>query len=116
VPPTTNRFTLTPFPPRLQKEVSVAWALQHFAAIAALRPADDAEHLREDRLRAARLLGYVDARLSALESLHEYTEQQEYDKILPVLRDTLGEDELDKRTAEGSTWSEDQAVAEAMLI
>ena len=99
-----------------QHEVSIAWALQHFAAIAALRPAVEAEHLHENRLRAARLLGYVDARLSALESLREYTERQEYDRIFAVLRGAFGADQVARRMAEGSIWSEDQAVAEAMLI
>jgi hypothetical protein len=47
--------------------------------------------------------------------LREYTEQQEYDATIPALRD-VGADECAKLTAEGSTWSEDQAVAEAMLI
>jgi Arc/MetJ family transcription regulator len=65
---------------------------------------------------AARLLGYVDARLAALEALRYHTEQQEYDAMLPALREALGADELSKLMAEGSTWSEDQAVAEATLI
>jgi hypothetical protein len=36
--------------------------------------------------------------------------------MLPALRDALGADECAKLMNEGSTWSEDQAVAEAMLI
>jgi len=98
-----------------QFAVQVVFTLQHLAAIAALRR-DVAAPSREERARAARVLGYVDAQLAALEALREYTEQQECDKMLPALRDALGVDECAKLMAEGSTWSEDQAVAEAMLI
>jgi predicted ATPase/class 3 adenylate cyclase len=98
-----------------QAAVHVAFTLQHLAAVAALGPNAETPS-REEHARAARLLGYVDARLAALEALREYTEQQEYDKMLPALRDALGADECAKLMNEGSTWSEDQAVAEAMLI
>ena len=99
-----------------QYPVQVAFALQHLAATVALRPGDGTQHERDERLRAARLLGYIDSRLRALEALREYTEQQEYDAMIPALRDALGADKLTKLMDEGSTWSEDQAVAEAMLI
>ena len=51
-----------------------------------------------------------------IEALRQYTEQQEYDKMLAALRDALGEDQLAKLTAEGAAWSEDQAVAQALAI
>jgi tetratricopeptide (TPR) repeat protein len=95
-------------------EAGVVWGLQHLAAIAALRPADDAEHVREDRLRGARLLGYVDVRVDAIEGLRQYTEQQERDKMLGALRDALGEDQLATLMDEGATWTELQAVATAL--
>jgi predicted ATPase len=98
-----------------QAAVVLACTLQHLAAVGALRPSADAQ-LLENRRRAARIVGYVDARFAALEASREYTEQQECDAMLPVLRDALGEDELPKLMAEGGTWSEDQAVAEAMAI
>ncbi len=97
-------------------EAGVAWGLQHLAAAAALRPAADEEPSRSDRLRAARLLGYVDACLNGLEALRQYTEQQEYDKMLAALRDALGKDQLLNLMAEGAAWSEDQAVGEALSI
>jgi len=89
--------------------------LQHLAAIAALRPSPDASVI-EDRRRAGRLLGYVDARVVELEMLRQYTEQQEYDAMIPALSDALGENELSRLMALGSNLSEDEAVAEAMLI
>jgi predicted ATPase/class 3 adenylate cyclase len=98
-----------------QIAVDVAFALQHLAAVAVLRPNAEAPS-REEHARAARLLGYVDARLAQLEAQREYTERQEYDKMLPALREALGADECARLMAEGSTWSEDHAAAEAMLI
>ena len=95
--------------------VLFAFTLQHLAAVGALQSSADAQ-LLDERRRAARILGYVDARLAELEALREYTEQQEYDAMLSALCDALGEEELTKLMAEGSTWSEDQVVAEAMRI
>jgi tetratricopeptide (TPR) repeat protein len=95
--------------------VSLTWTLQHLAAIAALRSGADVPVI-EDRRRAARILGYVEARLSAVEAVRQYTERQEYDVMLPALREALAEDELTKLLIEGATWSVDQAVAEATLI
>jgi predicted ATPase/class 3 adenylate cyclase len=98
-----------------QWAVGLAWTLQHLAALGTLQQRTDV-HRPNDDVRATRLLGYVDARLEMLEAPREYTERQEYDKIFQVLSDALGADECAKLMAEGSTWSEDQAVAEAMLI
>jgi predicted ATPase/DNA-binding SARP family transcriptional activator len=100
----------------LEFDVTIAFALQHLAAVAALRTTEDAKQRRDDRVRAARLLGYVDERMNALGALREYTEQQEYDKVLAALRTALTGDEVDKLLQEGRTWSCDRAVAEAELI
>jgi predicted ATPase len=89
----------------VEDHVQVAFTVQHLAAIA-----------RNDRARAARLLGYADARLTVLEVARWHTERQEYDKLLPTLRDALGEDELAKLMAEGAAWSEDRAVEEALKV
>jgi tetratricopeptide (TPR) repeat protein len=92
----------------------VGWALQHLAAMAALRVSESTEHRLHDRRHAARVLGFVDVRFSELEP-RQYTEQQEYEKMLPVLRNELGAD-LDELMNVGKQWSEDQAVAEALEI
>lgn len=99
-----------------QFEVGLAWGLQHLAAIAALRSSMDEDRLRDDFVRAAQLLGYADARLSAVGSLREFTERTEYEKVLAVLHESLGEDRVAELMREGSLWNEDRAVAEAMLI
>jgi hypothetical protein len=56
---------------------------------------------------ATRLLGYVDARSEALGASRQYTEQQEYDRVISVLRDAIGPDELEYQAAEAarSLWS-----------
>jgi hypothetical protein len=89
--------------------------LQHLAAIGALRASRQSQS-SEERHRAARLLGYVDARLAALESPREYTEQHEYDAALAALRAELDREEFSKLLEEGGAWSEDRAVAEALLV
>jgi len=96
-----------------QFPVGVAWALQHLAAIAALRSSLTTV---EDRRRAACILGYVEGYRGRLEAVREYAQQQEYDAMMQALRNALGEDELSRLMAMGSTWTEDQAFAEAMSI
>jgi predicted ATPase len=99
-----------------QVDVVVTYTLQHVAAIAALRSTAALEAPHDGRSRAARLVGYVDARLTALEAPREHTEQQEYDRLIPALRDALGEDRLVGLMAEGREWTEDHAVAQALLV
>lgn len=90
--------------------------LQHFAAISALRPGDDPQVTAEDRRRAARLLGYVDARIAALGTPRGFTEQQERDRIVAVLHAALGDDEMTDLLELGASLDEDQAVGEALVI
>jgi hypothetical protein len=99
----------------IEWSVGLVWALQHLAAIGALRLHNDAQ-ASEDLRRAARILGYANAHFASLESRREYTERQEYEAMIPALRDALGADRLAQLMAEGSIWSEDRAVSEAMLI
>jgi tetratricopeptide (TPR) repeat protein len=96
-------------------EAQRGWALQHLAAIAVLRAGDCSAVRLVDLQRAASVLGFVNARMAERGQLREYTEQQEYDKMVPVLRNELGAD-LDALMNEGKRWSDDQAVAEALKI
>ncbi len=100
---------------RAHWETGVTWGLQHLAAIAALRPAST-ERRGEDRPRAARLMGYADARLAATEALREYTERQEYERTIAALRDALGAEQFDTLATEGRAWTEEHGVAEALLV
>lgn len=97
-------------------EVALVWALQHLAAVAALRPQSDPDRARVDATRAAQLLAYTDARLNALEELREYTEAQEYERICAVLEKRFGTDELARLRGESGDWNEEQAVKEALSV
>lgn len=78
-------------------DVSVTLTLQHMAAVAALRPADGPK-ADVSRQRAARLAGYVDARLKNLEA-RQYSDEQEYSSLLSRLREALGENRLARSMA-----------------
>jgi predicted ATPase len=99
-----------------QHDVGATFTLQHLAAIAALDTVDDPEAIHEVRSRAARLMGYADARLTVLALQREHTDQQERDRVLSVLREALGEDRIAALMAEGRQWTEDQAVSQALLV
>jgi predicted ATPase/class 3 adenylate cyclase len=99
---------------RQENAVLVATALQHLAACAALRRTE--EEVQADHARAARLIGFVDASLAELENQREFTEQQEYDRAIATLRETLGPRELERLMAEGQTWSKERAIAEGLAI
>jgi predicted ATPase/transcriptional regulator with XRE-family HTH domain len=89
--------------------------IQRAAAIAALRPAASEAAARADRMRAGRLLGYVDRNIGSI-AKGEYTERSEYERALAALRDGLGAGELARLMAESLPWGEPDAVAEALLV
>ena len=90
--------------------------IQHLAAIAALRSDENGSSSHVDQVRAAHLLGFVDASDAVTGLAREYTEQQEYDSVLAALHNELGVDCLTKLMDEGRAWNEDQAVADALLV
>jgi predicted ATPase/DNA-binding CsgD family transcriptional regulator len=100
----------------LQHSVATAWALQHLAAIAALRPSKDVENSRASHARAARLLGFVDARLAALGAPRQYTEQQEYLRVTTLLRRAVDPAGLESLMRIGATTTEDRAIEEALAV
>ncbi len=100
---------------RVHYEAAQLWAIHHLAAIAALRDGG-AERASEDRRRAARLLAHVEARLRRLETLREYTEQQEYERLTRSLEEIFCPAELAALTKEGAAFTEDRAVAEALAV
>ncbi len=96
-----------------QMDVQVTWALQHLAAIAALRYRDGDKRAVNARRRAARILGFVDGRLVALDTTRKYTEQHEYAALLTMLREALGTDQLAALLGEGESWSIHEVLEEA---
>ena len=84
-------------------ELWTAFALQHLAAI---------EALQGDGSRAARVLGFVNARINQLEHPREFTEQQEYERVMAALRNRLRNGEVERGIAEGAQLSEDRVLAE----
>jgi tetratricopeptide (TPR) repeat protein len=97
-------------------EIDVVFALQHLATVAALRPPDDDRPAAADRESAARLLGYVDARLAALGVVREVTEQDLYDKALSALRANLESSTLAGCIEAGGAYSEERAVTESLTL
>jgi tetratricopeptide (TPR) repeat protein len=83
------------------------FALQHLATIGALR---------RDGSRAPKIIGFVGRRVAELGHQREYTEEQEYNRALAVLRNEIGDPELQRLIAEGTGLNEDRAVAEALAI
>ena len=104
----------------LQFEVSLLFTLQHLAAVVAFRvpcvSSAEGEPSGVDHLRAARLLGYVDTRLAALEVQRQFNEQQEYDRLLAMLRNVFGDERLTHLINDGGACSEDHVVTEALLV
>lgn len=104
---------------RLARDVNfivlAVYVLQHFAAVGALQQYGDASRQKLNRERAAMLLGFVNARLRALEAGREYTEQQEYDRIRKALRKELG-GRFDAVMALGAEWNEDEAATVAQEL
>lgn len=93
--------------------VSGWWAMQHLAAIAALRKGQRDEAMVA---RAAKILGFVDGAIKHRGKFRYYTEQQIYDKALTALREILGQDELTKIMSAGKAWAQERAVAEALEL
>lgn len=95
--------------------VLTACMLQHLAAVGVLQGYPDEGSAHEGRERAAMLLGFVDARLASLEAQREYTEQQEYDRMMAALAMSIGA-RLPEVMALGAEWTEEGAVAVALEL
>jgi predicted ATPase/DNA-binding XRE family transcriptional regulator len=100
----------------VQSDLDVAFALQHLAAVAALRGSLEAQTRAHEFTRAARLLGFVDARYAAFAGAREFTEQHEYDAVIGRLTSELGSAALNESLNSGKLWSEDEALREAFKI
>jgi tetratricopeptide (TPR) repeat protein len=95
--------------------VLTAYVFQHLAAIAALQGGSHDSNARQQLERAAMLLGFVEARLTSLGALRDYTERQEYERVLAALRNAFGE-RLGEVMTLGTLWNEDAAGAVALEL
>lgn len=93
---------------------AMVWALQHLAAISALRPAD-APTTMERLRRAVRLVGFVDACVGEYGLQRDFTERLEREQILAAARDAVGA-ETDALIGAGRAWTEGRAIEESLLI
>ena len=93
---------------QLGMNLTLRFNLQHLAAIAILRPRDPAN--AGGRVDAARLLGFVDSQLESLSAPRQFTEQQEYDRAIAVLREEIGSERTTALMASGTLMTENQAV------
>jgi predicted ATPase/DNA-binding CsgD family transcriptional regulator len=84
---------------------NTAVALQHAALLAALTG---------DAANAAQLLGYVNAQFKELELERETTEKWGYEKLMAALHERLKPGETARLADRGATWTENEAVAEAI--
>lgn len=94
-------------------QVKIVWAVQHLAAAAALRASEGEGHVHRC---AAALLGFADRQLLALGAQRMYTERQEYERLTAALRRELGDFETAAFARRGSEWSEERAIAEALML
>jgi predicted ATPase len=95
-----------------------ALSVQNLTAAAMLQTAGTCEATCDKcASAAARLLGSVDATLNdLLEVARTHSEQEEYDRVLALLSDTLGEDKLAKLMLDGAAIAQNQVVEQALRL
>jgi predicted ATPase/transcriptional regulator with XRE-family HTH domain len=89
-----------------------ARALQTLAATSVLRQEASPKGSPETWTRAAHVLGFVRARFVALDAVPTPLEQHELDRVLGVLRATIGEAAVADAMAAGSLMTQEQAINE----
>ena len=98
-----------------EQQVELVWALAHLAAIAALAPGDGrSTPLHHETV--AQILGYVDERIAALGSPRQPVQQQEYDRVIAVLNETIGTPALRRLVSQGAALTTDHAVEAAQSL
>lgn len=93
----------------------VAWCVEHLATVATLRP-DNAQEPQTLHARAARILGYADARLKAIGSARLPFVQPHYRRVLDLLHDAMGAPVVGSLMAEGAAMTEDKAIEAAISM
>jgi predicted ATPase/DNA-binding XRE family transcriptional regulator len=91
---------------RAASPIEVAIAIQHLATVASLDG---------DALRGARLSGYVDAWFLSEGCERGLTERRTHEMLMNTLHEKLGSAEIERLSAEGARFSEEQAAALALV-
>ena len=94
-------------------DVLAAFALQHLATLAVLR-SPRGEKGRGISERAARIFGFVDARLASMGSAQLMIQEQEHDRVIALLREAMTPGDLTALLAAGAEMTQERAVAEAL--
>jgi predicted ATPase/DNA-binding XRE family transcriptional regulator len=93
-----------------QLDEVVVPALQHLAALAALRDGQSTERW----IRAARIMGFAGARGASAGASPSDEQRDESGRVLAALRDRIGDDAVSDAMAAGATMTQDQAIEEAL--
>jgi hypothetical protein len=83
----------------------LACGIQHLAVVSAIRGNPE---------RAAHLLGFTNTYFN--KSYRETTEQREYDWLILMLHQSIGEARMNDLLQRGTSMRDDQAVAEALKV
>ncbi|HEY5096189.1 MAG TPA: helix-turn-helix domain-containing protein [Candidatus Eremiobacteraceae bacterium] len=90
-------------------------SLRVLALVAMLKPHVEGRPTSAEYAGAARLFGFLGARLSMVEP-EKYDLQREHDRALLVLRGAIGSDALTQLMGAGATMTEDEAIHQARAI
>lgn len=93
-----------------QEDVYAAFALQDLGSSIALRPHSDAQA----RSKAARVLGFSEARIAAMGSARAPDYQWVYDRAVAALCGDIGAAVFERLMAEGAAMTEEEAVETAL--
>jgi tetratricopeptide (TPR) repeat protein len=99
---------------RHRLQPATGWLLQQYAMTISYRPHASAERMHSSHVRAAKILGFVNASLPELGTSRTPAGVLEYGQILNVLRSSLDPGTLAKQMFLGAAMDED-AAAELML-
>ncbi len=93
----------------------LARALQRIVAVAVFSAADTSPPSQRFA-RAARILGFLEARLAALGSPRYLYDAEEYAQVTEILSKRIGAADFERLIHEGSSMSEHEAVDEALSL
>ncbi len=100
----------------LGMKVFAALALLYIVVVSVLTLSTYGKRTSADLAGIGHLLGFVESRLTALEVPKAYCLPQEHLRVLDLLRDAIGSDELSNLIAEGARMTEDDALKKAHAL